>query len=149
MPIAIASDHAGFELKRKLIAFLTEKGHAVRDFGCQGTLAVDYPDYGLPAAQAVARGECERGILICGTGLGMGYVANKVKGIRAAVCQDCFTARMSRLHNDANVLCLGARVLGVGLAKEIAEAWLATPFSDDERHRRRIDKIRSLESWWP
>jgi ribose 5-phosphate isomerase B len=144
--IAIASDHAGYELKGELVRFLEEAGHTVRDYGTHRLDSVDYPDHGRPAAHAVASGECERGILICGTGLGMSYVANKVRGIRAALCQDCFTARFSRLHNDSNVLCLGARVLGVGLAEEIVGVWLSTQFSGQERHQRRIEKVMALET---
>jgi len=144
--IAIASDHAGYDLKKELVRFLEEKGHTLHDFGTHGPASVDYPDYARPAAQAVARGECQRGILICGTGLGMSYVANKVKGIRAAACQGCYSARRSRLDNDANVLCLGGRVLGVGLAREIVEVWLSTKFSAQARHQRRIKKIEAFEA---
>ncbi len=144
--IAIGSDHAGYELKEELACFLEKKGHTLRDFGTHGPGSVDYPDYALPVAQAVAQGECQRGILICGTGLGMSYVANKVRGIRAAACQDCYTARLSRLDNDANVLCLGGRVLAIGLAREIVEVWVSTEFSAQARHQRRIEKIESFEA---
>ena len=145
MRIAIGSDHAGFRLKGEIIKLLRELGHDCRDFGTQSEEHCDYPDYAQAVAEAVARGECERGILICATGIGMSMAANKVKGIRAALCHDVFSARRSREHNDANVLCLGAEVLGVGLALEIVRAWLAAEFSGGERHRRRVEKIEAME----
>jgi len=145
MRIAIGSDHAGFRLKGEIIKLLGELGHDCCDFGTQSEEHCDYPDYAQAVAEAVARGECERGILICATGIGMSMAANKVKGIRAALCHDVFSARRSREHNDANVLCLGAEVLGVGLALEIVRAWLAAEFSGGERHRRRVEKIEAME----
>ena len=145
MRIAIGSDHAGFRLKGEIIKLLRELGHDCRDFGTQSEEHCDYPDYAQAVAEAVARGECERGILICATGIGMSMAANKVKGIRAALCHDVFSAHRSREHNDANILCLGAEVLGVGLALEIVRAWLAAEFSGGERHRRRVEKIEAME----
>jgi ribose 5-phosphate isomerase B len=144
MRIAMAADHGGFALKEALKAFLTAQGHEVVDFGTHDTAMVDYPDLAGPAARAVAAGECERGIFCCGTGLGVMLAANKVRGIRAVVCHDCFSARMSRQHNDANVLCLGGRVDGVGLAEDIVRAWLAASF-DGGRHTQRVNKIMALE----
>jgi ribose 5-phosphate isomerase B len=144
MRIAMAADHGGFLLKETLKSFLLAQGHEVVDFGTDSPAMVDYPDLAGPAARAVAAGECERGIFFCGTGLGVMLTANKVRGIRAVVCHECYSARMSRLHNDANVLCLGGRVHGVGLAEEIIQIWLATPFEGD-RHARRVRKIMALE----
>ena len=145
MRIAIASDHAGFHLKEGVLAFLRESGYQVEDYGTDSEASVDYPDYGRRVAEAVAGGSHDRGILICGTGIGMSMTANKVPGIRAAQCEDCFTARSSREHNDANILCLGSRVIGMGLALDIVEVWLASEFSGDERHRRRLGKVASIE----
>jgi len=145
MRIAIASDHAGFHLKEGILAFLEESGHEVEDYGAESSSPVDYPDFGRRVAEAVARGSHDRGILICGTGVGMSMTANKVPGIRAAQCEDCFTARSSREHNDANVLCLGSRVIGIGLALDVVGVWLASEFSGEERHRRRLGKVASIE----
>jgi ribose 5-phosphate isomerase B len=145
MRIAIASDHAGFHLKEGVLAFLGESGYQVEDYGTDSDESVDYPDFGRRVAEAVAGGSHDRGILICGTGIGMSMTANKVPGIRAAQCEDCFTARASREHNDANILCLGSRVIGMGLALDIVEVWLASEFSGDERHRRRLGKVASIE----
>ena len=139
--IAIASDHGGFELKKEIMAHLDARGLAYKDFGTYDDKSCDYPDYGRPAAEAVAAGECEKGILICGTGIGMSLAANKVKGIRCALCGDCFSAEATRQHNDANMLSLGARVVGPGLALMIVDTFLDTPFSGDPRHIRRISKI--------
>jgi len=139
--IAIGSDHGGFALKKALMAHLTERGLAYKDYGTYSNASCDYPAYGKAVARAVASGECERGILICGTGIGMSMAANKIPGIRAAVCGDCFSAEATRQHNDANILCMGARVLGEGLALMIADTFLDTPFSNDERHIRRISQI--------
>lgn len=139
--IAIGNDHAGYELKLEVIKFLESKGYEVKDFGCDSTKSVDYPDYAHAVAHAVADGEAEKGILICGTGIGVSISANKVKGIRAALCHDVFSAEATRLHNDANVLTMGARVIGGGLALKIVETFVETPFSNDERHIRRISKI--------
>jgi ribose 5-phosphate isomerase B len=145
MRIAIASDHGGFRLKSDIVRLLGELGHNCRDFGSQELVEVDYPDYAVIVAGAVASGEYDRGILICGTGQGMAITANKITGIRAAVCHDTLSARMSREHSDANVLCLGERVVGSGLAADIVETWLQAKFSDEERHRRRVNKIMALE----
>ncbi len=139
--IAIASDHGGFALKAEIIKHLNSKGYELRDFGSYDDASCDYPDYARPAAQAVARGECEKAILICGTGIGMSIAANKIPGIRAALCGDCFSAQATREHNDANVLCLGARVIGPSLALMITDVFLDTPFSGDSRHMRRISKL--------
>lgn len=141
MIVAIGCDHGGFELKQELIAHLLKKGYDIEDMGCNSTASCDYPEYGRAVAEAVAAGKAERGILICGTGIGMSITANKVPGVRAALCGDCFSAQATREHNDSNVLCMGARVTGPGLALKIADIWLETPFSNDERHIRRINKI--------
>jgi len=145
MRIAIGSDHAGFHLKKEVNKLLEELGHEYHDFGTYSTESCDYPDYALAVAQAVASGDFKRGILICATGIGMSMVANKVLGIRAALCHDVFSAHRSREHNDANVLCLGAEVLGEGLALEIVKTWLNSNFSGGERHRQRVDKINALD----
>lgn len=139
--LAIGSDHGGFALKQAVMKHLADRGLAYRDFGTYTADSCDYPDYGRAVALAVAGGECERGILICGTGIGISITANKVPGIRAAVCTDCFTAEATRLHNDANILALGGRVVGEGLALKIVDTFLDTPFSGEERHLRRISKI--------
>lgn len=139
--IAIGSDHGGFALKQALMAHLDQRGLAYRDFGTYSEASCDYPVYARAVANAVASGECERGIIICGTGIGVSITANKIPGIRAALCGDCFSAEATRLHNDANVLCMGARVVGEGLALKIADTFLDTPFSNDERHIRRISLI--------
>jgi len=145
MLIAIASDHGGFRTKGEVARLLTSMGHTCHDLGPHERDSVDYPDYAQRVATAVADGLYDSGILICGTGQGMAMSANKVKGIRAAVCQDTYSAKMSREHNDANVLCMGERVLGPGLAEEIVKAWLEAEFSEEERHSRRVAKIRALE----
>ncbi len=139
--IAIGSDHGGFALKKTLMAHLDKRGLEYKDFGTYSEASCDYPAYGKAVAHAVAGGECERGILICGTGIGMSMTANKIPGVRAAVCGDCFSAEATREHNDANILCMGARVVGEGLALKIADTFLDTPFSNDERHIRRISQI--------
>jgi ribose 5-phosphate isomerase B len=139
--IAIGSDHGGFELKEKLMEHLSERGLEYKDFGTYSSASCDYPVYAKAVANAVASGECDRGIIICGTGIGVSITANKVRGIRAALCGDCFSAEATRQHNDANVLCMGARVVGEGLALKIADTFLDTPFSNDERHIRRISMI--------
>ena len=139
--IAIGSDHGGFELKKKLMEHLSERGLEYKDFGTYSSASCDYPVYAKAVANAVASGECDRGIIICGTGIGVSITANKVHGIRAALCGDCFSAEATRQHNDANVLCMGARVVGEGLALKIADTFLDTPFSNDERHKRRISMI--------
>jgi len=143
--IAIASDHAGFNLKSAIIKYLNDNGYEVKDLGtCDASCSVDYPDYGLAVAEAVSSGECEKGIIICGTGIGISIAANKVPGIRAALCTDSFMARMSREHNDANVLALGERVIGAGVAIDIVEAWLKAEFLGG-RHKTRVDKISAIE----
>ena len=139
--IAIGSDHGGFELKKEIMAHLDARGLEYKDFGTYSDASCDYPAYGKAVAKAVASGECERGIIICGTGIGISIAANKVHGIRAALCGDCFSAEATRQHNDANVLALGARVVGPGLALKIVDTFLDTPFSNSERHIRRIEMI--------
>jgi len=145
LKIALGSDHGGYQLKEEIKRWLTEKGeYEVRDFGTYSEGSCDYPDVALPVARAVAQGECSLGILVCGTGIGVSIVANKVPGIRAALCHDTYSARMSRAHNDANILALGARVIGPGLAQEIIRAFLAEPFQGG-RHQGRLRKISELE----
>ncbi len=144
MRVAIAADHGGYELKQQIAEFLIAQGHQVQDFGTHSPKTVDYPDFAAPLARAVAAEEFERGILICGTGIGMSVTANKVRGIRAAVCTNCYMARMSRRDNDANILCLGGRVLGLGLALEIVQVFLSSEFAGG-RHARRVEKIGELE----
>lgn len=139
--IAIGSDHGGFALKKAIMKHLSDRGLEYKDFGTYTEDSCDYPDFGRAVALAVASGECERGIAICGTGIGISITANKVRGIRAALCGDCFSAEATRAHNDANILALGARVVGEGLALKIVDTFLDTPFSNDERHIRRISKI--------
>ena len=141
--IAIGCDHGGFELKQEIITHLTKKGIDFEDFGCFSEASCDYTDYGKAVAEAVASGKYEKGILICGTGIGISITANKIKGIRCALCSDCFSAEATREHNDANILALGGRVVGVGLALKIVDTFLNTPFSNEERHIRRISKIES------
>lgn len=137
MNIAIGCDHGGIVFKDAIIAVLENSGQKVFDQGCHGAESVDYPDYATAVCSRVISGACDRGILICGTGIGMSMAANRYAGIRAALCHELFTARMSREHNDANVLCIGARVVGAGLAEEIVRAWIATDFAGG-RHQRRI-----------
>lgn len=144
MKVALGCDHGGFELKEAIKKYISDKGVEVVDFGTYTTDSVDYPEYGMKVAEAVSQGEVEQGILICGTGLGMSYVANKVKGIRCACVSDVFSAEMSKLHNDANVLALGARVVGLGLGLKIVETWLGTEF-EGGRHQRRVDLITEVE----
>ena len=142
--LAIGSDHGGFALKQAVMAHLEKRGLAYKDYGTYSEASCDYPDFGRAVAQAVAAGEAEFGIIICGTGIGISITANKVPGIRAALCGDCFSAEATRSHNDANILALGARVVGEGLAIKIVDTFLDTPFSNDERHIRRIQKIEGL-----
>lgn len=144
MKIAIGADHAGYELKGIITKFIEEIGYEVTDMGTGTSCSVDYPDYAEAVAKAISEGIYERGILICGTGIGMSIVANKFKNVRAALCNDLFTAKMSRLHNDANILCMGARVIGTGLAKEIVKTWLTTNFEGD-RHLKRLEKLNLIE----
>lgn len=139
--IGIGSDHGGFALKEAIKKHLEERGLEYKDFGTYSDASCDYPVYGRAVAKAVAAGECELGILICGTGIGISITANKVPGVRAALCSDCFSAEATRQHNNANILALGARVLGEGLALKIVDTFLDTPFSNDERHVRRISMI--------
>lgn len=139
--LAIGCDHGGYELKLEIEDYLDKNGIAYEDFGCDNTASVDYPVYAKKVCQAILDGRCDRGILICGTGIGISITANKFKGIRAALCTDCFCAEATRLHNDANVLALGGRVVGPGLALKIVETFLNTPFSGEERHMRRIEQI--------
>lgn len=145
MKIAIGGDHATVIMKKTIVEMLKQQGNEVTDFGTFTTEAVDYPDYGQRVAEAVAGGEFERGIVLCGTGIGVSISANKVKGIRCALCSDVFGAKATRLHNDSNVLALGERNTGLGVALEIVQAWIDTPFSGDDRHQRRIDKISAIE----
>ena len=139
--IAVACDHGGYVLKKEILKHLQERGLEYRDFGCDSEEAVDYPIYARKVTSAINSGECDRGILICGTGIGISIAANKVKGIRAALCGDCFSAEATRLHNDANILALGGRVTGPGLAVKIVDTFLHTEFSGEERHARRISMI--------
>ena len=145
MKIGIGCDHGGFNLKEPLIKYLEKKGYEYKDFGTFSDKSTDYNDYSLPVCNAVVSGECDFGILICGTGIGMSISANKVKGIRCGHCHDVFSAKMTRAHNDANVLSFGERVIGAGLMLEIVEAFLTTPFSFEERHVNRVNKIKALE----
>lgn len=142
--IAIGSDHAGYELKQSVIAYLKENGIEYKDFGCYDTNSVDYPTIAETTCQAIVSGECERGILICGTGIGISIAANKVNGIRAACCSDYFSAKYTRLHNDANVLCMGGRVVGAGLATELVDVFLHTDY-EGGRHARRVAMIHEIE----
>ncbi len=146
MKIALACDHGGYALKEKIKGWLQEAGYPVRDFGCYSAESVDYSDYAIPAAEAVAAGQADRAILICTTGIGVCISANKVRGVRCALCADTMTARMTREHNDTNALAIGAGVVGENLAKEMVFTWLSTPFSGITRHQRRIDKISAYES---
>ena len=139
--IAIGSDHGGFDLKEQVKKHLVERGFEVKDFGCFDKSSVDYPDFGVAAAKAVADGTCEKGIVVCTTGIGISIAANKVKGIRCALCSEPLGAKMTRLHNDANMLALGGGVIGVNMGLEIVDTFLDTPFSNDERHIRRISMI--------
>lgn len=143
--LAIGSDHGGYELKEEIKKYLEELQIEYRDFGTYSTASVDYPDIAYPVAQAVAGGECEKGILCCGTGIGISMAANKVKGIRAACCSDCFSAKLTRQHNDANILCMGGRVVGVGKALMMVDLFLNTPY-EGGRHQNRIDKLMELEN---
>jgi ribose 5-phosphate isomerase B len=138
--IALASDHAGFELKEYLKGFLAELGHDIDDLGTAGTTSVDYPDFAKAACHRVLDGAAQRAILVCGSGVGMSIAANRFKGIRAVLCMDLTIARFSRLHNDANVLCLPGRLMGKGLAEEVCRTWLDTPF-EGGRHAKRLEKI--------
>jgi ribose 5-phosphate isomerase B len=140
MKISVGSDHGGFEMKQQVVELLRQQGHDVLDAGCDSLQSVDYPDFAKQVCEQVDSGRCERGILICGTGIGMSIAANRYRNIRAALCHEGFTARMSREHNNANVLCLGARVIGPALALDIVSQWLATEFAGG-RHQRRLDML--------
>ena len=145
MKVAIGCDHGGYKLKASLVKILENEKVEYEDFGCYGPDSVDYNDYALPVCDAVMKKEADFGILICGTGIGMSIVANKIKGIRCGHCHDVFSAKMTRAHNDANVLSFGERVIGAGLMEEIVKAFLFTPFSGEEKHVRRINKIKEQE----
>ena len=145
MKIAIGCDHGAFALKNKFVAHLEAQGHEVTDFGTYSLDSCDYPDFAGAAARAVASGECEKGIVLCTTGIGVSISANKVRGIRCALLSDVLSARMTRLHNDTNMMAIGAAVVGELLALEILDTWLGTEFSGDARHQRRIDKLMALE----
>ena len=145
MKISIACDHGALELKNTVKKHLEAQGHEVVDFGTHTLDSCDYPDFAAPAAQAVAKGECEKGIVLCTTGIGVSITANKVKGIRCALLSDVMSARMTREHNDTNMMAIGAGVVGTMLALEIVDTWLGTEFSNQERHQRRIDKMMALE----
>ena len=144
MNIVVASDHRGFTAKDLVSAFLREKGHTVEDMGCSSQESCDYPDHGFAAAEAVARGQADGGILLCGTGIGMSITANKVEGVRAALCHDELTAELAKRHNQANILCLPADLIGVELMKRVVDVWLSTEF-EGGRHAKRIDKISHYE----
>ncbi len=145
--IAIGSDHGGYELKEDLKSLLTELKFDVQDFGTENGDSVDYPDIAKPLAETVASGKADAGILVCGTGIGVAMAANKVPGIRAANCHDQYTARMSREHNDANILTIGGRIIGKELAREIVKTWLSTSFAGG-RHSRRVEKIMAIENYY-
>ena len=145
MKIAIACDHGAFDLKQKVAAHLSAKGYEVVDFGTHSKDSCDYPDFAGPAARAVASGACEKGILLCTTGIGVSITANKVKGVRCALLSDLLSAELTRLHNDTNMMAVGAGVVGENLALAIVDKWLTTPFSGEARHQRRIDKMMALE----
>ena len=136
--IAIGNDHTGYELKKAIMEYLDKRGIEYKDFGCGNVTASDYPEFAKAVGSSIQNKECEKGILICGTGIGISITANKMKGIRCALCHDCFSAEATRLHNDANVLAMGARVIGIGHALKIVETFLDTEFSDEERHKKRI-----------
>ncbi len=139
--IALGCDHGGFELMQEVKKHLQERGLEFKDFGTDSTKSVDYPDFAKKVAKSILSGECEKGLLICGTGIGISITANRFKGIRCACCHDCFSAEATRLHNDANILAMGGRVIGAGHALKVIDTFLDTPFSNDERHIRRIRKI--------
>lgn len=145
MRIAMGADHAGYRLKDEIKAYLEQQGHQVEDLGCHCGDSVDYPDYANAVCAKVVSGEADRGILICGTGIGMSIAANKIPGIRCALVHDLFSAKATREHNDTNVLAMGERVIGPGLALEIVKVWLETPFSEGPRHVNRVNKVKQLE----
>ena len=145
MKIAIGCDHGAYTLKKTIVSFLEKKGYTVKDFGCFNPGSCDYPDFCGAAAKAVASGECQKGIVLCTTGIGASIAANKVKGIRCALLSDVLSARLTRLHNDTNMMALGAGIVGESLALEIVQVWLNTEFSEEERHKKRIQKMMALE----
>ncbi|MFH1368705.1 MAG: ribose 5-phosphate isomerase B [Elusimicrobiota bacterium] len=148
MKIAFGCDHAAFKIKDQVIEHLKKQGHETVDFGCGSAESCDYPDFGIPSARAVSKGECARGILICGTGIGMSMLANKIPGIRAAVCWNEDVAKLTADHNNANVLCLAARFMTAEQMGKCIDIWLNTVFGGEPRHQKRIDKIMSLEKDW-
>ena len=143
--VAVGSDHAGYQYKQILVHHLRNAGHEVIDLGTDGPQSVDYPDYARAVAEAVARGEADRGLLVCGSAVGVCIVANKVPGIRAGVCHETYSARQAVEHDDMNVLCLGERVIGIEVAREVTDSFMAARFSDEGRHRRRLDKLLAVE----
>ena len=145
MKISIGCDHGALALKNKVVAHLEKQGHEVKDFGTHTNASCDYPEFAAAAAKAVANGECEKGIVLCTTGIGVSISANKIDGIRCALLSDVWSAKMTRLHNDTNMMALGAGVVGENLALEIVDTWVGTEFSGEERHQRRIDKLMALE----
>ena len=145
MKIAVGCDHGALALKNKLVAHLSKQGHEVKDFGTYTLDSCDYPEFAAAAARSVAGGECEKGIVLCTTGIGVSISANKIDGIRCALLSDVWSAKMTRLHNDTNMMALGAGVVGENLALEIVDTWIGTEFSGDERHQRRINKLMDLE----
>ena len=145
MKIAIGCDHGAYNLKKTIVSFLEKKGYTVKDCGCFNPGSCDYPDFCGAAAKAVASGECQKGIVLCTTGIGASIAANKVKGIRCALLSDVLSARLTRLHNDTNMMALGAGIVGESLALEIVQVWLNTEFSEEERHIKRIQKMMALE----
>lgn len=146
MKLALAADHAGYELKQTLIEYVKQLGHEPLDLGTDSTQSVDYPDFAEKLGRAIQEGRAERGILVCGSGVGAAVAANKLKGVRAGLCHDTYSAHQSVEHDDVNVLALGARIIGIELAKELVDAFLAAEFSGEERHRRRLAKVQALES---
>ena len=145
MKVAIASDHGGITIRKEIISLLKEMNVEYIDLGCECQSSVDYPDYAVPVAEMVAKGKVERGILVCGTGIGMSIAANKVKGIRCALVHDTFSAKATREHNNSNILAMGERVIGPGLARDITKIWLTTSFEGEGRHANRINKVTELE----
>ena len=145
MKVAVACDHGAFEYKKRVVEILKEMGHEVEDFGTYDTKSMDYPDSVYPAAKSVADGKNEKGIVLCGTGIGASITANKVKGIRCALVSDLFTAQVTREHNDSNVLAMGQRVIGESIMESIVRIWMSTEFSEDARHITRIDKVAKIE----
>ena len=146
MKIAIGCDHGAYTLKKTIVSYLEKKGYTVKDFGCFNPGSCDYPDFCGAAAKAVASGECQKGIVLCTTGIGASIAANKVRGIRCALLSDVLSARLTRLHNDTNMMALGAGIVGESLALEIVQVWLNTEFSEEERHKKRIQKMMALEN---